>query len=65
MMKSQQQQSTMVALQTFKTIPVVRLDSGAVRIPVEFLDALEVPRNKRGQILRITVSRPGSFCAWR
>lgn len=60
-----QQQSTMVALQTFRQVPIVRLDSGAVRIPVEFLDDLNIPRSKSGKIVQITVQERGSFCAWR
>ena len=52
-----------VATLTFKSIPIVRLDSGAVRIPVEFTENLTVTQ-KEGRVLRICV-RNGAFAAWR
>jgi hypothetical protein len=48
---------------SFKNVPVVRLDSGAVRIPVELIDNIAVPKNTK-RVLRITVTS-NSFCAWR
>lgn len=48
---------------SFDYIPVVRLDSGAVRVPVELIEDIAVPRSKK-RVLRITYTTD-SFCAWR
>ncbi len=47
----------------FNSVPVVRLDSGAIRIPVELIDSVIVPSGKK-TTLRITVKK-GSYWAWR
>ena len=47
----------------FMSIPIVRLDSGAVRIPVEFIDSITPPQ-KNQKALRITIKNE-TFWAWR
>lgn len=61
-MKQHQQHVEMQSV-AFNSIPVVRLDSGAIRIPVELIDNLSVPPRKKNT-LRITVKK-GSCWAWR
>lgn len=60
-MKEQQSQDK--SNPAFKSVPIVRLDSGAVRIPIEFIENMTVPRGN-GKPLRISVKN-GSFWAWR
>jgi len=47
----------------FMSIPIVRLDSGAVRIPVEFMEKL-TPKHKNQKALRIMIKNE-TFWAWR
>lgn len=47
----------------FRSVPVVRLDSGAVKIPVELVENISGIGEGR-RVLRITMTN-GSFCAWR
>lgn len=49
----------------FKRVTIVRLDSRAVRIPVEFTEGALTPKTSSGKRTLQIQMKDGSFWAWR
>ncbi len=47
----------------FTSVPVVQVDSGVVKIPVELVDRFVYPQSRQ-RVLQVTVKKHG-FWAWR